>query len=94
MMISHLGNLLAPIGEEALDRRQGLVSYSIMMESSRKALMWNFIKHLAEVQQNGIDLLASVEFCSNVMHCNEQLGLTGFLLSEAMQYLVAFQQLN
>ena len=35
--------------------RQGLVSNSIMMELSSKALMWNFIRHLAEVQQNGDD---------------------------------------
>ena len=61
--------------------------------------MWNFIKRLAEIQQNGVDLLASVESCCKVMHCDEQLGLTGYLLFwEAMlmiaQYLVAFKELH
>ena len=80
---------------ESLDPRQGLVSNSIMMEISSKALMCNFIKHLAEVQQKA---LVSVESCCKFTLCNQILGLTGSLFLEAMliivQYLVLFKELH
>ena len=55
--------------------------------------MWNFIKRLGEVQQNGINLLASVKSCCKGVHCDEYLGLTGSSLPEAV-LMITFQELH
>ena len=61
------------------------------MELGCKALMWIFIKRLAEVQQYGIDLLASVLSCGQIMHCKQQIA---FPESVLMVTLVAFQEVH
>ena len=50
--------------EELHDPPLGLVPDSIVMEFGSKALMRNFIKCLAIIQQDGIYLLMSVEVSS------------------------------
>ena len=55
------------------------------MELDCKAMMGNLIKSLAEIQQNCINLLPSVQSNYEVMYSVDELNLTRSLFPEAME---------
>ena len=78
--------------EELLDPPLGLVPDSIVMELGSNALMRNFIKCLAIIQQDGIYLLMSVTFSSQFMfsdynRVSQDLFFRKSLRDNKMEYL-------
>ena len=69
-----------------------------MVELGSKAFVGNFIKRLAEIQQDGIYLLMSVESSCQIMYSYKKLCLTGPLFPKAMlvvaQDVFAFKEIH
>jgi len=55
------------VGQEAIDPGQDVSSDTIVAQFYSKMLIWDFIQRLAEVKQDGVDLLAAVESCREVL---------------------------
>ena len=68
----------------SFDPHECLVSDSIVVEVDRKALMSHFIKRLAEIKQDSVDLLPLVLSALKVMDCCYKLRFTLSLFPEAM----------
>ena len=62
------GRYLILYRPKTLDPRSGLVSDSKVMEHVRKALMGNFTKRIAKIQQDGVFLLMSFESSRQIMY--------------------------
>ena len=54
-------DLLARDGQEASDSGQDVSFDTVVAQFHSKTLVWDLVKRLAEVKQNGVDLLTVVE---------------------------------
>ena len=74
--------LLDSVGGEVTDPALGFAAYAAEVQLPTQALIGLRIKGLVESQEDGIRVSSLVEFRCQVVYCEDELTLTGPLLSK------------